>query len=154
MEDDPNQSEVSVEWADGRPVSIAIRSGWADRITPESLLREVQSQVHSHAPGAQRYRPSLGDVRLEDLREFAHLIREAREERHRTPRRDEVVSTYHFEGRWLGGRLLSLICLDPAWMLEAARTGIADELLEVCTPPPEPELGTAQRRLLRFVGKG
>lgn len=154
MQADSTEPEAFVEWESGRPINIAIRDGWSERVSPSELLHEVQSQVLQHATGRQRYQPSLKDVPLKDLREFANLIREAREERHRAPSDAHSVKSYHFVAEWTGGRLLGLTCTEPDWMLETTRARIADELLDVCTPPEEAPEGPAQRRLLRFVGKG
>lgn len=153
MADSPKDPLVSIEWDQETPTAIYIQQEWNKSADPSTLLHEVHREVMASAPARSRYFPSLNDVRLDDVGEFATLIREAREERHRTPQEDEVIETRHFTSRWTGDRLTALTCSDPEWMLEATRMSIADELLHVCTPPPPPETGAAQRRLLRFVGR-
>ena len=144
---------ITLEWATDQPERIMVRDGWRDEVEPSVLLNQLHRQMIKLAQRPGSYRPSLGDVRIEDLGEFALLIQEARDERHRNEAPPVEVRTRHFTVRWLRGRVLAVTCQDEDWMRRVVTSELVEELMEACTPPPPDEAGTAQKRLERFVSE-
>ena len=151
---------VEITWEPGHQ-SVSIAADWADSVPPHGLIQQVRTAAQElwGLPGLGedwRAQLTLKNVPAEMWGEFTLLVREARAEQaldRNEP--DQEVRTRHFTSRWRRGTLVHLDG-DEAWMASTTRQAIADELLEVLTPPDhEPTASTAARdRLMRVVRGG
>lgn len=151
---------VTIEWDQG-PVSVIIAQDWPKSHVPEMVMQEAVRLVQQHtgdpAGGHDwRWRLSMKNVAISELKEFNQLIDEANaEEALEPPPHVTEVHSPHLHSRWLRGSIVGLSG-DPKWMLEASRQALADEFIEVLTPPAEEEQSmvptTARDRLVRFMG--
>lgn len=152
---------VEITWEPGHE-SVSIAQDWADSVSPRGLIQQARTAAQSlwGLPGLDadwRSELRLSNVPLEMWGEFRRLLDEARAEQDADDGNRVVreVRTRHFTSQWRQGTLVHLDG-DEDWMASTTRQAIADELLEVLTPPDtEPAAPTTARdRLLRVVRGG
>lgn len=151
---------VTLEWDNG-PVSVIIDQDWPRSHLPEMVMQEAlhKAQQHTGEPAGGhdwRWKLSMKNVAISELKEFNQLIDAAAEEEAlEPPPRATDVHSQHLHSRWFRGSIVGLTG-DPKWMYNASRQALADEFLEVLTPPADEDHTevptTARDRLVRFMG--
>lgn len=147
------EREVQIEWGHEGPQSIYIHDNWQERLSPADLIQEILQEISRHCPSSQMRQARLSDVHLDDLREYALLLEEAREERKDRYTPPQAVRSEHFATTWSNGHPLEVTCSDMEWMISAPRQALVDELIVACTPPEPKPIGPAENRLARFLNK-
>lgn len=152
---------VTLDWEGGEVRWVTVEPDWYERVGTAGLFWQVSRayrEVHPTGTGSNwRLEISLGDVALDDLKEFGLLIAEARASDPVGSGNNEplIVRAGHLESHWSqAGGLLRLS--DPrGWLPTAMRQAVCEELTEILQPPavPDEKQTPEVRRLLAFAGR-
>ncbi|XSS42519.1 hypothetical protein ACQBAR_15685 [Propionibacteriaceae bacterium Y1685] len=94
----------------------------------------------------------VGDVPLDRLGEFKALLAEALDEEQHDSQTSETMTSGHLSALWRDGSLQTFNA-DIDWVLRVPHERLEGALMDVCTPPDQPQLrATARQRLTAFLG--
>lgn len=151
---------ATLDWEGGTVRWVTVESDWCDQVGPAGLIGQVRKAYQAAQPavgGNWRLEVSLGDVELEDLKEFNLLLQEARasDPVGRGRGEPQVVRSAHLESHWSAEGGLVRIADPQQWLPTATRQAVCEELTAVLQRPDvDVPLQTPEvRRLLAFAGR-
>ncbi len=156
---DDQPTVATVEWEGNEVRWVTVEPEWAEKVSPAGLLAQVAEIYRKAQPPSENWRlhVRLGDVALEDMKEFALLMREARASDPVAHAEPIEVKSQHLVSAWAQNGYLVRITDTRHWLSDAPRQTLCEELTAVLQRPEECRNKATTRevrRLLEFVGKG
>lgn len=148
---------VTLNWEGDQVRSVHVAPHWSDQVNPTTLLDQVCRAYRAAPAGIPNWRlqVTLGAVELEDLKEFTHLLREARKSDPVDRSEPQWTCSEHLRSQWTAGGQLVHIEDPDSWLWNANRQDLCDELTAVAQRPEHSggEATPGVNRLMAFIGK-
>ncbi len=156
---DDQPTVAALDWEGDQVRWVTVEPDWAEKVSPAGLLAQVVETYRKAQPPPENWRlqVDLGDVALEDMKEFALLMKEARASDPVVHAEPLEVKSQHLVSVWAPNGYLVRISDAHYWLGDAPRQTLCEELTAVLQRPEECKTMVttrAVRRLLDFVGKG
>ena len=146
-----------LDWEEDEVRWVTVEPDWTESVSPAGLLAQIAETYRKAQPPAESWRlhVNLGDVALEDMKEFALLMREARASDPVVHADPVEVESQHLVSVWARNGYLVRITDAQHWLGDAPRQAVCEELTAVLQRPKECEATVTRevRRLLDFVEK-
>lgn len=146
---------VEIEWNHDEVSWVYVQTDWQETVGPAELLQQVRDVYLEKIPPQEDWRLTvrLADVGIDQLGEFAHLLREARLAEPNRDGEPTVVRSGSLESYWSPRGDLLKIADTRSWLATAMRQPLCEALTDVLQRPEGLRRGPTPQaqRLLAFT---